>query len=110
MPLKKRVIAHLSDGSRLTFVLEQWTERGVEVSSPSFGKATFQPTAIMRMEFQAYLAQADVKTVYRVKTGDTLNSIARKNNSSVQAILRANPPLPSSRVKVGQQLIIPKTP
>ena len=110
MPLKKRVIAHLSDGSRLTFVLEQWTERGVEVSSPSFGKATFQPTAIMRMEFQAYLAQADVKTVYRVKTGDTLNSIARKNNSSVQAILRANPPLPSSRVKVGQQLIIPKNP
>ena len=64
----------------------------------------------MRMEFQAYLAQPDVKTVYRVKTGDTLNSIARKNNSSVQAILRANPPLPSSRVKVGQQLIIPKNP
>jgi|ETNmetMinimDraft_29_1059903.scaffolds.fasta_scaffold04284_2 hypothetical protein len=113
MPLKKRVIAHLSDGSRLTFVLERWAKTGVEVSSPSFGKATFQPEAIMRMEFQAHFAQADVKTVYRVKKGDTLNSIARKNNSSVKAILRANPPLPpppSSRVKVGQQLIIPKNP
>ena len=110
MPLKERVIAYLSDGSQLTFVLDQWTSTGVKASSPSFGNATFEPNAIMRMEFQAYLAQPDVKTVYRVKTGDTLSSIARKNNSSVQAILQANPPLPSSRIKVGQQLIIPKKP
>ena len=44
----------------------------------------------MRMEFQAHLARADIKTIYRVQQGDTINSIARKRGASVQAILKAN--------------------
>ena len=110
MPLKERVIAYLSDGSQLTFLLDQWAKTEVKVSSPSFGQATFNPDAIMRMEFLAYLTRADVRTVYRVKKGDTLSSIARKNNSSIQSIRRANPPLNSSKLREGQQLVIPKNP
>jgi hypothetical protein len=53
MPLKHRVRAHFSDGSRLTFVLNRWAADGVEAQSPSFGRATFKPGSIMRLEFQA---------------------------------------------------------
>ena len=52
MPLKHRVRAHFSDGSRLTFVLNRWAAAGVEAQSPSFGRATFKPGSIMRLEFQ----------------------------------------------------------
>jgi hypothetical protein len=52
MPLKHRVRAHFSDGSRLTFKLNRWATDGVEAQSPSFGTATFKPASIMRLEFQ----------------------------------------------------------
>ncbi len=52
MPLKHRVRAHFSDGSRLTFVLNRWAAAGVEGQSPSFGRATFKPGSIMRLDFQ----------------------------------------------------------
>ena len=107
MPLKQRVITHLSDGSQMTFVLDRWSKDGVEASSPGFGKATFRPESIMRMEFQAHLARADIKTIYRVQQGDTINSIARKRGASVQAILKANPSLKPGQLRIGQQVIIP---
>ena len=107
MPLKQRVITHLSDGSQMTFVLDRWKKDGVEASSPGFGKATFKPSSIMRMEFQAHLARADIKTIYRVQQGDTINSIARKRGASVQAILKANPSLKPGQLRIGQQVIIP---
>jgi len=52
IPLKHRVRAHFSDGSRLTFVLNRWAAAGVEAQSPSFGNATFKPGSIMRLDFQ----------------------------------------------------------
>jgi hypothetical protein len=52
VPLDRRVRAHFSDGSRLTFVLNRWAAAGVEAQSPSFGRATFKPGSIMRLEFQ----------------------------------------------------------
>ena len=52
VPLDRRVRAHFSDGSRLTFVLDRWAAAGVEAQSPSFGRATFKPASIMRLEFQ----------------------------------------------------------
>ncbi|MED6327236.1 MAG: LysM domain-containing protein, partial [Verrucomicrobiota bacterium] len=76
-------------------------------SSPGFGKATFRPESIMRMEFQAYLARADIKTIYRVQQGDTINSIARKRGASVQAILKANPSIKPGQLRIGQHVIIP---
>jgi hypothetical protein len=53
VPIDRRVHAHFSDGSRLTFVLNRWAADGVEAQSPSFGRATFKPGSIMRLEFKA---------------------------------------------------------
>ena len=53
VPIDRRVRAHFSDGSRLTFVLNRWAAAGVEAQSPSFGRTTFKPGSIMRLEFQA---------------------------------------------------------
>ena len=60
-----------------------------------------------RQEFQAHLASADLKTIYRVQQGDTINSIARKRGASIQAILKANPSLKPGQLRIGQQVIIP---
>ena len=49
----------------------------------------------------------DFETIYTVKSGDTLYSIANKNNISVQDLMMANN-LKSNLLSVNQQLIIPK--
>jgi LysM repeat protein len=47
-------------------------------------------------------------TTYRVKTGDTLSTIAKKQHVSVAALQKTNH-LKSSHLKVGQVLTIPQT-
>ncbi len=45
---------------------------------------------------------------YTVVAGDTLNSIAARFNTSVDAILRANPGLNPNFIVIGQQICIPR--
>lgn len=51
-------------------------------------------------------ASGSVRTTYRVRRGDTLSAIARRNGVSVAKLKQANS-LRSSRLKVGQRLVIP---
>lgn len=48
-------------------------------------------------------------TVYTIRAGDTLSSIARRFNTTVNAILRANPGLDPNRLFIGQQICIPNS-
>ena len=52
-------------------------------------------------------AQAPRVTTYRVRRGDTLSEIAREHDTTVNAIRVANN-LGSSRIKVGEKLVIPR--
>jgi hypothetical protein len=52
-------------------------------------------------------AQASRVTTYRVRRGDTLSEIAREHDTTVNAIRVANN-LGSSRIKVGDELVIPR--
>lgn len=45
---------------------------------------------------------------YTIKRGDTLYDLARKNNTTVEEILKANPELRPNNLKVGQVICIPK--
>ncbi len=46
--------------------------------------------------------------LYRIKRGDSLERIARRNGTTVQAILDANPQLPSADyIQVGQVIVLP---
>ncbi|HPT88430.1 MAG TPA: LysM peptidoglycan-binding domain-containing protein [Bacillota bacterium] len=49
-------------------------------------------------------------TIYTVVTGDTLTSIAVRFNTSVQAIIQANPGINPNFIVPGQQICIPTTP
>ena len=44
---------------------------------------------------------------YQVKPGDTLDKIARKHGTTVDAITKANPGLDPKRLKVGQKVKVP---
>ncbi|KTD24442.1 LysM peptidoglycan-binding domain-containing protein [Legionella maceachernii] len=44
--------------------------------------------------------------VYTVKTGDSLSSIAKRNNTSVQTLSQLNPNIDTSRLKPGQKLVL----
>jgi LysM repeat protein len=48
-------------------------------------------------------------TLYTIRAGDTLFSIARRYNASIDAILRANPGLDPDNLRVGQIICIPGT-
>ena len=48
-------------------------------------------------------------TIYRVRSGDTLSSIARATGSTVRALMLANC-LPSDKIRVGQILYVPRPP
>lgn len=45
---------------------------------------------------------------YTIKKGDTLYDLARKNNTTVEEILKANPELRPNNLKIGQVICIPK--
>lgn len=47
------------------------------------------------------------RTLYKVKQGDTLYSIARKYDTSIQRILFANPEVSPSQLLIGQIIIVP---
>lgn len=55
------------------------------------------------------IAEPTAKQSYQVKSGDTLNLIAKKNGVSVATLIRANRITNPNLIKVAQQLIIPQT-
>ncbi len=48
-------------------------------------------------------------TLYTIRAGDTLFSIAQKFNVTVDAILRANPGIDPNNLRIGQEICIPGT-
>ncbi len=63
------------------------------------------PTASAPVSTPAAVAEPEYYTVQR---GDTLSSIARRYNTTVEAILRANNIANPNYIYVGQRLLIPK--
>ena len=57
-------------------------------------------------EFKAPIDDYHKRTVYRVKSGDTLRSIARRYGTSVKKLRDWNALLPGNNVRVGQRLTI----
>ncbi|MGI6405685.1 MAG: LysM peptidoglycan-binding domain-containing protein [Syntrophaceticus sp.] len=45
--------------------------------------------------------------VYVVRRGDTLSSIARRNNTTVRAIVRVNPGIDPDQLAIGQEICVP---
>jgi cell wall-associated NlpC family hydrolase len=54
-------------------------------------------------------ALAQNQTSYKVRSGDTVSKIAQKHNVSEQAVLRANGLRATSKLSIGQSLVIPRT-
>jgi hypothetical protein len=50
--LEGTVHATLANGGPVSFHLESWTAEGVNVRSPVFGRATFDPNAFRRLVFR----------------------------------------------------------
>ena len=46
-------------------------------------------------------------TVYTIRSGDTLSSLAGRFNTTVDAIIRVNPGIVPTNLQVGQQVCIP---
>ena len=44
---------------------------------------------------------------HKIQAGDTFAKLAKKYNVSVDAILKANPQANPSRLKIGQEIVIP---
>lgn len=49
-------------------------------------------------------------TVYTIRPGDTLFSLARRFNTSIQDIVNANPGIDPNNLQIGQQICIPVAP
>jgi membrane-bound lytic murein transglycosylase D len=58
-------------------------------------------------ELPNYVPPKDTYVVHRVRSGQTLSTIARRYGSSVNAIVRANNLRSRNRIRVGQRLKIP---
>ena len=68
--------------------------------------ATFVPPPIILPTATNTFTPVPARVIYIVRAGDTLFSIARRYNTTVEAIMAANR-LTSQTIYVGQQLIIP---
>ncbi|MBI5653186.1 MAG: LysM peptidoglycan-binding domain-containing protein [Chloroflexi bacterium] len=73
---------------------------------PQLPTATLTPTPTATRTATNTFTPVPARTIYIVRPGDTLFSIARRYNTTVEAITAANR-LPSQTIYVGQQLIIP---
>jgi membrane-bound lytic murein transglycosylase D len=99
------VTARLTAGEKLmvpheaTVLMAARAERGVPV-------AEARRTVTEAGELAQATSSNRVKTVYQVKRGDTLVSIARLFETSVSSIKTWNPRLPGDRVTTGQRLTV----
>lgn len=77
------------------------------VASPVITQVSTQPSVSAQPIYSEVIAR-DV--LYTVSPGDTLYSIARRNNITVKAITIANRMRNNSTLNVGQQLLLPAVP
>ena len=75
-----------------------------ETASPSLSPPTAAPS---RTPIATATARPSGGTTYRVRSGDTLSSIAARFGTTVKAIAAANGITDPSLIKVGQVLVIP---
>lgn len=84
---------------------------GTGGSSPASSKPTASAASVAVPTAAPSPTPASTPTpegeVYTVKSGDTLSRIATQNNSSVEAIVRANNLTDPDKLQVGQKLTIP---
>jgi LysM repeat protein len=76
--------------------------------------ATLSPTQAMELLFTEIPfvpeeTPTPEETVYIVRDGDTLDSISRQFNLTIQEIIDSNPDLNPDLINVGQQIVIPAT-
>jgi LysM repeat protein len=69
------------------------------VLASAIAKPTVAPTAVP--------TPTVVQNVYTVKEGDTLSRIASQNNTSIDAISKANDISDPNKLQVGQKLVLP---
>jgi len=79
-------------------------DKTYELNVPAGSAPTFQAKLA---ELPAYVPPKDSFVVHRVRRGETLSSIARRNRTSVNAIMSANNLRSRNRIYVGQRLKIP---
>src|SRR5687767_13252524 len=56
------------------------------------------------------LSLEEAVSMYAAKRGDTLSSIARRHNTSVDRLREMNPGLNERRIRIGQDIRVPGTP
>ena len=89
--------------------------RGTRIAKESAAKdvkvpAGRSPTDIMRQASKGREVLAPAKRAaskYKVKAGDTLSQIAKKNGTTVRAIMKASGIENANKIKAGQQIRIP---
>ena len=89
--------------------------RGTRIAKESAAKdvkvpAGRSPTDVMRQVSKGREVLAPAKRAaskYKVKAGDTLSQIAKKNGTTVRAIMKASGIENANKIKVGQQIRIP---
>ena len=74
----------------------------------SFKRMILLCVLVFGLGLTASIASAQAEDTYIVQPGDTLQSIARKYNSSVDAIAARNGIINTSSIRTGQVLIIPR--
>ncbi|TCL70976.1 LysM domain-containing protein [Hydrogenispora ethanolica] len=74
---------------------------GLDANALQIGQSICVPGQILR-------PCADGDERYTIQAGDTLNTIARRFNTTFEAILLENPGLQPDRLRIGEQICIPK--
>ncbi|SEI89588.1 lytic transglycosylase domain-containing protein [Demequina mangrovi] len=78
---------------------------GQRLSIPGAAKAT--PTAKKQTTSTSTTKKTSERTVYTVKSGDTLSAIAQRHGTTVAALARENTLANASLIRVGQRLSVP---
>jgi hypothetical protein len=79
-----------------------------ESTASQLGGATSVPLTATRASTPSSSATAATRN-YTVKAGDTLQSVANANSTTVQAIEQLNPTVDANNLQVGQVLHLPST-
>lgn len=75
-------------------------------STRSLTEEKSEPTIFLPVVFGEAADEVEL-TVYIVQSGDTLSAVARRFNTTVEALLRANNIPDPDRIRTGQELIVP---
>jgi membrane-bound lytic murein transglycosylase D len=79
-------------------------DQAYELNVPPASAPAFQAKLA---ELPRYVPPKNTYTVHRVRRGETLSTIARRNGTSISAIVSANNLRSRNRIQVGQRLKIP---